>query len=545
MTISAAVTQNITCSGGICVPTGGDAVLNSDDLESMLASGNVTVTTTGSGVQANDIEVSAEFSWPGANALTLDAYKSVEIDRTVSVRGVGGVSVLTNDGGTGGEFAFGGKGRLRFANLSDSLTINGAAYTLVRSVKGLARAIAANPAGDFALAKNYDAGRDGTFVKPPIPTVFSGAFHGLGNKISNLTINDPTENSYVGLFAETASGASIANLILANEAVTAASGSSMQSSQEFVGGVVGFGKGGAIANVSASGSVSSGEYSVAGGLVGIGGDILSECRSGMSVSDGYLGEAGGLVGGTVAGASIAHSRSTGNVSGSGFVGGLVGFNDEALIEHSTAAGTVTGTDQDTDAGGLAGINEGVIAKSSASGGVACQAGCGGLVGWNGGGPSGVSTILQSYATGNVSGTGDGGGLVGFNSSSKVIDSYATGSVSGQGAGGLIDDNSTGDTIVISRSYASGTVTATQYAGGLIGYDQFAGSIKRTYWDLTTSGISSPSQGAGNISDDPGIKGLSNAKLQSRLPAGFDPRIWAENPAINGGLPYLLDNAPPR
>jgi hypothetical protein len=32
-------------------------------------------------------------------------------------------------------------------------------------------------------------------------------------------------------------------------------------------------------------------------------------------------------------------------------------------------------------------------------------------------------------------------------------------------------------------------------------------------------------------------------LQSGLPAGFDPAIWAESANMNGGLPYLLANPP--
>lgn len=51
------------------------------------------------------------------------------------------------------------------------------------------------------------------------------------------------------------------------------------------------------------------------------------------------------------------------------------------------------------------------------------------------------------------------------------------------------------------------------------------------------------QGAGDLANDPGVKGLSNTKLQSGLPKGFSPRVWAENPDINGGLPYLIANPP--
>jgi hypothetical protein len=77
-------------------------------------------------------------------------------------------------------------------------------------------------------------------------------------------------------------------------------------------------------------------------------------------------------------------------------------------------------------------------------------------------------------------------------------------------------------------------------GGLVGYDgSTAGSINDTYWDTDTSGISNLSQGAGNISNDPGITGLTTSQFQSGLPTGFNSSIWGENGTINDGFPYLL------
>jgi len=63
VTISTAATQNMSCAGGVCTPTSADAVLNVTDLETLLAAGNLKVTTTGSGVQAEDIVVEGAFSW--------------------------------------------------------------------------------------------------------------------------------------------------------------------------------------------------------------------------------------------------------------------------------------------------------------------------------------------------------------------------------------------------------------------------------------------------------------------------------------------------
>ena len=49
------------------------AVLNTGDLQTMLASGNLAVTTTGSGVQAKDIIVASGFSWSTCTTLALEA----------------------------------------------------------------------------------------------------------------------------------------------------------------------------------------------------------------------------------------------------------------------------------------------------------------------------------------------------------------------------------------------------------------------------------------------------------------------------------------
>lgn len=545
VTISNSTTQNMSCAAGICAPTAVTAVLNVKDLEGLLASGNVKVTTTGSGIQATNIRLTAKLVWSGTNSLTLDAYKSATVEKPMESNGTGGLYVLTSDGGRNGEFSFGDGGHVTFANLSSPLSINGIAYTLVSNVSALASAIATNPAGSYALANSYDAGKDGTYTTSPVVTTLTGAFNGLGNTISNLTINDQTQNAYVGLFAQTSGNASLASIRLANATVTGGAGT-QNSSTEYVGGLVGYQQGGTISNAFAGGTVSAGSYAAAGGLAGITTGTVTLSGAAAATSSGEQGIAGGLIAGATG--TVTNSYATGNVSGSAFIGGLVGINSPpTTIDHSFATGTVTGVDTYTYAGGLIGLNEGTVRLSSASGAVICQFVCGGLAGMNGGGLGGGSIISRSYATGAVSaGAGGAGGLVGTNLSSVIADSYATGSASGQGAGGLVASNDAGPgSGGIVRSYSSGAVTGSQYAGGLIAVDYYTGSLKRDYWDTTTSGITNEGQGAGNVPNDPGIKGLSNMKFTSGLPKGFNPRIWAESPDVNGGLPYLLENPPPK
>jgi hypothetical protein len=326
VTISAFHTENMSCSAGVCAPTAADAVLNATDLEGLLASGNVEITTTGVGVQATNIKIDAKLAWSGSGSVTFDAYKSVTIDKPTNVKGTGGFSVITNDGGNGGEFLFGAGGNLTFANLSSPLMINGTAYTLESSVAALASAIAGNPSGAFALANSYDAGHDGIYSVSPISTVFTGAFNGLGNTISNLTISDLTENSYVGLFAEISGNAALSNLRMTNANVAGGSGSSISSSTEFVGALVGYANGGSISYATVAGVVTAGEYASVGGLVGVGAKNIVAAIAAVNVSNNGLGDAGGIDGTTSSGETITNSRATGSVSGSGFVGGVVGFN---------------------------------------------------------------------------------------------------------------------------------------------------------------------------------------------------------------------------
>ena len=186
--ISSQATSNVSCSGGVCAPTAAKAVLNVVDLESLLASGNTEVTTTGSGVQAGTIALDAKLSWSAASTLELDAYQSITVQQPVSVMGSGGLTIDTNDGGSGGTFSFASNGSVAFQNLASPLTINGVSFTLVNSLPTLASAVNSTPAGAFALANSYDASQDGTYSQAPITETLEGAIEGLGNTISQLSI---------------------------------------------------------------------------------------------------------------------------------------------------------------------------------------------------------------------------------------------------------------------------------------------------------------------------------------------------------------------
>ncbi len=443
--ISAKPTQNMSCSSGVCSPTGKNAVLNVTDLTGMLASGDATVKSDS---LAQDIEIDAPLGWTSSNRLTLDSHRSITFNRPVSVTGTGAITIFTNHAGSGGDFRFLRNGHIRFRDLTSDLIINGDRYALVAHLRGIIRF------GPFvALARRIDL-RNLVYTSSPVQNCCA-VLEGLGNTISNLTVHAA-------------------------------------------------GCGGLMCNL--QGTVRD------LGLVSV------------DIAVGDTTSAGAIAGQDQLGAVIANSYATGQVSvGShGGAGGLIGAS-VGLISHSYAAVTVTGGD-DSDVGGLVGAaNRG----------------------------NGFGSIDQSYATGIVSG-GNGalvGGLAGLNNGAMISNSYAMGSVSGTAGanvGGLIglNENNNGSEFVYSN-YATGAVSGGQAVrlGGLIGLDKSNASIANTYWDLDTSGIGNPHQGAGNIPDDPGITGLTDAQLKSGLPPGFSGKLWKQNPNINSGYPYLTFNPP--
>ncbi|HEX3665770.1 MAG TPA: GLUG motif-containing protein [Rhizomicrobium sp.] len=411
--ISASPTANMSCGGGVCSPTAASANLNTGDLENYLASGSLEVTTTGSGVQASDIVVEAGFSWTNASALALDAYRSVTFQSPVAVNGKGAVSLVTNDGGSGGTLSFISGGSLSFRKPKNNLSIQGKSYKLAGSLPKLAADIAANASGRYALSASYDASKDGLYGQSPVKTKFKGSFNGLGNTISNLSINGGSKE--LGLFANVKATGTIASVRLTNAAVE------------------------------------TGRNSIAGVIAGVNyGTIFNSSAAGtMSAKAGKKGAAfGGLVGsnlGTLNGTAASTDIS---VSGSG---------NFAI----------------TDVGGLVGVNSGNIYMSYATGKATAveditAAGSGGLVGFN----ADIANIVNCYATGatSVAGSSSAGGLTGVNGWT-ISNSYSTGAPTGTGAavGGSIgfDESQTGS---LSNVYwdttTSGITNLSQGAGNI-------------------------------------------------------------------------------
>ncbi len=588
--VSAAPTQNVMCSAGVCTATAQNAVLNNTELAGMLASTDVTIRTAN---VTRNIYIKGGFSWVSANRLTLDAHHSIAFERAVEVTGPGALTLTTNDGGTGGTLSFAPPGRIHFWDVASSLVINGASYTLVADLETLASDIAANPAGDYALADNYDATSDGTYTQAPIPTSFAGNFQGLGNTISHLTISNTVDTGQrvnLGLFAILQDTGSIQNVRLTPARVTGGnefwvaglvtvnagylfgnfvrgqfSGGTVSgalvaanhgtilscgadgsiSAPNYVGGLVGQNYRQITASFASTVLKSGGYYG--GGLVGmaVGGGISDSHASGAVEGSG-VGSFGGLVGflqGLNRPASIINSYATGNISGGDYAGGLIGDGESyarVSITHSHATGNVTSFN---DAGGLIGFWEGgqvqyfEIADSYATGNIQADV-AGGLAGHLQG-----ANVSRSFASGVVTGISEAGGLVGTRDSGVIGNTYSVSPVSASGSsytnvGGLVG-SSTNTTDALTTSYAIGAVTGGTCQGGFVGNRSTNEPMSDDYWDTTTSGTNN-GVGCGDAS---GITGLTTEQLRSGLPAGFDPAIWSQAPGINNGFPYLISNPP--
>ncbi len=129
-----------------------------------------------------------------------------------------------------------------------------------------------------------------------------------------------------------------------------------------------------------------------------------------------------------------------------------------------------------EVGGLIGRFNGSVINSYATGAVTGKNFVGGLIGSS---PGSFSVINNSYATGAVTGSSYVGGLIGYTTRGSVINSYATGAVTGKNfVGGLIGHSSSS----VSNSYATGNVTGTGHVGGLIGYSSDSVTGKNYFVD---------------------------------------------------------------
>lgn len=246
---------------------------------------------------------------------------------------------------------------------------------------------------------------------------------------------DVNGDSYVGGLAGLLSGASHSY-----------SKGNVKGVGNYVGGLIGLASG-SVNNSNSEGSV-KGDSSYVGGVIGYAGGSIDSVRHVGGEVRGY-GYVGGLVG--KASSFVKKSYSEGKVTGlSNYVGGLIGYSDygfgigryEQSVDSSNHIGDVSGS---SFVGGL--IGEAYFYIESC-------------------GPNAMSLVMNSYSEGNVTGAGNYvGGLIGM--------SYFYRDYCGAGGRNRVDFDSI---MTVLNTHAIGNVVGASYVGGLIGLDSVFWSI---------------------------------------------------------------------
>jgi len=175
---------------------------------------------------------------------------------------------------------------------------------------------------------------------------------------------------------------------------------------------------------------------------------------------------GGVAGVVSTGCTVQNCYAMGNVSGSSYVGGVVGLSS-GTVENCYAMANVSGTGNDI----------------------------GGVVGGNQGG-----TVQNCYATGNVSGTGNVGGVVGGNQSTASVTTSTlrncaalNPNISGSSTVGRVAVNI--GTAIMTNNYGRSNMTVNEWAtvsstdaNGIDGADVSASDYNSQTWWTTTSGL---------------------------------------------------------
>jgi hypothetical protein len=179
----------------------------------------------------------------------------------------------------------------------------------------------------------------------------------------------------------------------------------------------------------------------------------------------------GILVGRFANGQIENCIVTGDVEGTQYVGGVVGYVTNTPLSDLSYEGEVKTSTANACVGGVSGyVNASNIANCYATSTVNAtgnSSNVGGLVGKTVGG-----TISQTKAEANITATGTTdrvGGLVG-NAQSIIEQSLSTGNVVASG-----DNSYTGGLVgltqdhTVSNSYSTVVITGTEYSAGLIGY----------------------------------------------------------------------------
>ncbi|MEN6386083.1 MAG: GLUG motif-containing protein, partial [Phycisphaerales bacterium] len=241
------------------------------------------------------------------------------------------------------------------------------------------------------------------------------------------------------------------------------------------GGIVGYNDGNDIINCYSAGSVSGLRYE--GGIAGYTNSTVRNCYSEAlilgSVSYYWDSYTGGVVG-YLAGGNIYNCHSTGTVDGYNHVGGLLGYNDGGIVRDCYSTSAVSG-DNDT-IGGLVGYNDidGDISHCFATGQVSGMGYSGGLIGINYHG-----RISSCYSQGSAFGQGYVGGFCGYNDNGYIQNCYSIGDAnSNYYTGGFCGYNDSG---FIYKCYSTGKSGVNENYIGVFCPENYYGNIWSCYF----------------------------------------------------------------
>lgn len=283
---------------------------------------------------------------------------------------------------------------------------------------------------------------------------------GNGKTISGLWTNSTTNN--YGLIS-TANDATIKNLT-----INIASGKQVKGGSQ-TGVVVGLASGTTFENITINGKC-TGTSSVAG----IAGKSTNSTFSNCSVTSTMTGtdNVAGIVGWS-SGSTLTNCTSNVTINGTKYLGGIAGYSESNTYTYCNSSGTIKSTTSNGYVGGIIGkaqTTTNTISKCFSNANVTGTTYIGGLVG------NGVNSITESYSSGVVTGTKTddclAGGLTGLNEGT-IQNCYSTATVtSGQYGAGITGLNYG----TIDRCYASGNISAEKWGAGITAYNDGSAAV---------------------------------------------------------------------
>lgn len=285
-----------------------------------------------------------------------------------------------------------------------------------------------------------------------------------------------------------------------------------------------------------------GASSYAGGFAGYAtGSVIENSAVSGSVT-GRTDYVGGVTGYTAI-SIIRNTTFSGGVLASGnYAGGITGLLFSSTLTRTATHGTVTGF---RFTGGIAGLAASDITASASHMSVIGQENMtGGIAGL-----LGVSqAIIGSYSTGPVSGIGQSvGGLVGFSEGGAIQQSYSRSAVNGANfVGGLVGRLESGLGSIV-QSYATGVVSGNN-AGGLVGFVDGLAPVG-SFWDTDTTGLATSAGGTGKTTEQMTRAATYLTVAAPELPTAWtltdgwqpaqDAADWGICATVNDGYPFFL------